>query len=92
MVSFGLEHRGIIARPDVDEFVIALSEMPLTVDAAYDSVAMPGLYEVARRYGLKIYDAAYLELALRSGLPLATRDEALSPSAAEAAGATLFKP
>ena len=35
------------------------------------------------------YDAAYLELALRTGLPLATRDAALV-RAAKAAGVALF--
>lgn len=35
------------------------------------------LYRVSRHHGLSAYDAAYLELAMRLNLPLATRDAAL---------------
>jgi predicted nucleic acid-binding protein len=45
---------------------------------------------LARRHILRIADAAYLELALRAALPLATRDVALV-QAAQTAGAALFK-
>ena len=43
------------------------------------------LFELARLYGLSAYDATYLELALRRGLPLACWDGGLS-TAAERAG------
>ena len=39
---------------------------------------------VARRYGLTAYDAAYLELAIREGAALATRDQSLRRAAAAA--------
>jgi predicted nucleic acid-binding protein len=32
---------------------------------------------IGREYGLSAYDAAYVDLAMRMGLPLATRDRAL---------------
>lgn len=41
--------------------------------------------QLARRYKLSTYDAAYSELALREGLPLATNDQALR-AALHAAG------
>jgi predicted nucleic acid-binding protein len=44
---------------------------------------------LARERNLTIYDAAYLELALREGLPLATLDRALE-KAAVAEGVALF--
>jgi predicted nucleic acid-binding protein len=44
---------------------------------------------LAERYALTLYDATYLELSLRRGLPLATFDAALRRAAA-AAGATLL--
>jgi predicted nucleic acid-binding protein len=47
------------------------------------------IFPLARDYHLTVYDAAYLELALRTKLPLATRDRALC-AAAVAAGAALF--
>jgi predicted nucleic acid-binding protein len=36
------------------------------------------LYQISRRHGLSVYDAAYLELAMRLEIPLATRDTALA--------------
>jgi predicted nucleic acid-binding protein len=44
---------------------------------------------VAREHDLSAYDAAYLELALRKGLPLATLDTRLR-NAARRAGVELF--
>jgi predicted nucleic acid-binding protein len=44
---------------------------------------------LARRHRVTVYDAAYLELALREGLPLATLDAALA-DAARAEGVALL--
>lgn len=46
-------------------------------------------YETAQTHNLTAYDAAYLRLALSSGLPLASKDKALN-TAAKAAGVALF--
>lgn len=45
----------------------------------------------ASHWGLTSYDAHYLQLAIRSGLPLATTDETLM-QAAEKCGVTIFRP
>ena len=45
--------------------------------AAAGRIELAGVSSVARRAGLTSYDAAYLELAQRRGLPLATLDEKL---------------
>jgi len=58
---------------------------PETVERAW--IDIPALADV---HGLTTYDAAYLELALRLGLPLATLDQALA-RAARSAGVTLFE-
>ena len=50
------------------------------------SLAFDALLDLARAHRLTIYDASYLDLALRRGLPLATGD-ALLRAAAGAAGA-----
>jgi predicted nucleic acid-binding protein len=42
------------------------------------------LFDTGRRYGLESYDAAYLDLAIRTGLPLATSDVALRRAARRA--------
>ena len=37
---------------------------------------------LAREHGLSVYDAAYLKLAMRRGLPVATLDEKVKTAAA----------
>jgi predicted nucleic acid-binding protein len=53
--------------------------------AAIELVPMPGssaVFDLARRHNLTFYDAAYLELALRDNIALATLDQALARAAA----------
>ena len=57
----------------------------LPIDTDRHAVPRHELLALALRFGLSSYDAAYLELALRRQLPLATQDEALR-AAALAAG------
>ncbi len=54
-----------------------LTALQLTVDEEGTRIAFGKTSELAEKYGLTIYDATYLELALRRSLPLASRDEAL---------------
>ena len=65
------------------ELVAAAAGLRLRVDR--EPVAMVELDALAARHGLSAYDAVYLELARRRGLPLATLDQALR-SAMPAAG------
>jgi predicted nucleic acid-binding protein len=58
-----------------------LTAMQFTVDEEGARHAFGKTSELAEKYGLTIYDATYLELALRRSLPLATRDEALKTAA-----------
>jgi len=58
-----------------------LTAMQLTVDEEGSRNAFGKTSELAEQYGLSIYDATYLELALRRLLPLASRDEALRNAA-----------
>ena len=62
----------------------------IAVDAV-DPTTILTLPEFARKYELTNYDAAYLELAIRRNVPLATTDAALR-RAAEKAGVPLLKP
>ena len=56
-----------------------------------DPVSYDELVPMAIRYDLSVYDAAYLDLALRESLPLATLDKAFI-RAAQSAGVALFQP
>ena len=66
-----------------------LRDLPVTIDEETASHAWAVTYELAARFRLTVYDAAYLELAQRRGLPLATLDQELRAAAA-ALGVTLL--
>ena len=59
------------------EFIHVLSQMQIRIDQETCIHALADTLQLARRYNLSSYDAAYLELALREGIPLATLDDAL---------------
>lgn len=61
----------------------------VSVDEKTDGDTGLRIMDLAESRGLTAYDAAYLELALREKLPLATLDKKLK-KAANAAGAALF--
>lgn len=56
-----------------------LTELPMDFDTAAAHPAQ--LFDLALRYDLTSYDAAYLDLALRRNLPIATQDQALAHAA-----------
>ena len=68
-------------------FVELLARLPINVDLA--PVVISTVLALGRRHGLSAYDAAYLALAERDGIPLATQDERLR-AAANAAGVPLL--
>lgn len=57
------------------------SGLPIQTDDQTAVRAWSTAFELALAHKLTIYDAGYLELSLRSGLPLATLDQALSKAA-----------
>jgi predicted nucleic acid-binding protein len=61
-------------------FMESLRHLPIVYDIN-SQVAMSTTFEIARETGLTIYDASYLELALRLQLPIATLDKALRKAA-----------
>ncbi len=64
------------------ELAGAATALRIKVDR--EPVAITTLDEIAARHGLSAYDAAYLELAMRRGLALATQDQALISAMAKA--------
>lgn len=73
------ERRGRLSAAAAAEFLSLLYNLDIEVDHRPDHATVLSL---ARRYRLTGYDAAYLELALREGLPLATLDRELVRAAA----------
>lgn len=54
-----------------------MNKLPITTDTETAPRAFREVMTLARSQKLTTYDAAYLELAIRRGVPLATRDKAL---------------
>ena len=67
------------------EFLRLLDALAIAVDGDTAEYALGTTLELARRYALSAYDAAYLELSLRESVPIATLDADLH-QAAENAG------
>ena len=74
--------RGRIDAAYRDASLLDLSALDITVDADGNDFAWSTTLQLADRFRLTLYDAAYLELAQRLGLPLATLDRALRVAAA----------
>ena len=58
-----------------------LRALMVTIDLETEMHAWATTLQLAERFGLTVYDAAYLELAQRSSLPLATLDQELRSAA-----------
>lgn len=75
------EKRGRITAGDVATRLDLIAELPISVDHETTSRAWREILTLARAEGLTSYDAAYLEIAVRRGLPLLTRDHELARAA-----------
>jgi len=64
-----------------DSTLADLAQLPIQVDTETDRQAWSATLRLAERHQLTLYDAAYLELALRRNLPLASLDEDLRRAA-----------
>lgn len=92
-VTWGLEVANVLARGEAksilteaqsEAFLEMLAAAPIRADDATFAQSLNGTLHVARRYRLSAYDASYLELALRSSLPIATLDDDLAKAARKA--------
>ena len=66
--------KGLVSEARATAFIGLLDDMGISVDARTAERALKDMLQLARRFKLSSYDASYLELALREGLPLATLD------------------
>lgn len=87
-VLAGAHRRGRIDQAGIEAFLAQLDHYDIFVDGETVSRAWGKTLDLALQHRLSTYDAAYLELALRRGLSLATLDAALI-AAARAAGVPL---
>jgi predicted nucleic acid-binding protein len=84
------ERRRRITPADSAEFIAKLENMAILVDEETSSRAFGRILDLAREERLTAYDAAYLELAMRLGVPLASKDADLC-NAAERLGVSVLR-
>jgi predicted nucleic acid-binding protein len=72
------ERRGRVTEQQTANFLREILRLAITLDRSPNEIS---ILVLARRHRLTVYDAAYLELAIREALPLATLDTALMRAA-----------
>ncbi len=80
-VLLAAEKRGELEPGEVERFIAQLESLPIQVDPLTAHQAFSRTLSLSRAYKLSSYDAAYLELAIREDLPLATLDKDLRKAA-----------
>lgn len=97
----GLEVANVLARAErqrtiteehAAEFITRLAALDIETDPETSRRALGATLYLARQHNLSAYDAAYLELALRRHLPLATLDADLRQATADAGGEVFAAP
>ena len=83
------ERRKRLKQPEILRFVALLEGLSILQDGQSVRESVNNVLPLARDYGLSAYDAAYLELAIRHSVPLATLDRNLQ-KAAKRAGIRIF--
>lgn len=83
------ERRKRVSQADITEALGLVAALPVVIDGETAQKATSDTPALARQHGLTIYDAAYLELAMRRGAALATTDHDMAKAAA-ASGVPIF--
>ena len=83
------ERRDRLTEAQAAHFAQLLQGLPILVEEADVARTLGPILAVGRAHRLSAYDAAYLELAARQGLPLATQDSRLRKAAGNAGVALL---
>lgn len=88
-VAYRLTKSGQISQADAQNFFNLISLLPIKTDLSSHGDCSASTFSLRLQYKLSIYDAAYLELSLRLGAPLASNDKGLI-RAAHKAGVAIF--
>lgn len=75
------ERRKRLQESDSVRFLSLLTQLPIEVEEAWPARSMKDLLALGRANDLSSYDASYLDLAMRQGLPIATLDQKLVEAA-----------
>ena len=85
------ERRGRLSTENAEAILQLMKQLPIAIEPTLPKDTAESVLKLGRRHNLAAYDAAYLELAIRQGLLLATLDTKLE-AAAKACGALLEVP
>ena len=89
-VAATLVRTGQVSHAGALGYLRELAALPIVTDTASHANAAAATFALSAELGLSVYDAAYVELALRLGGALATNDRRMRRGARKA-GARLFK-
>lgn len=75
------ERKRRLGKADVVRFLKLIGGLPISVEQESPERMLTDIIALAREFQLSTYDASYLDLAMRSGLPIATQDQMLLKAA-----------
>ena len=75
------ERKKRISEAGSTRFIALLAELPIIVEQESPERMIKEIFALARKHKLSSYDASYLDLAMRKGLPIATLDKNLLSAA-----------
>lgn len=80
-VLLSAERKKRISEADSARFIALLAELPIIVEQESPERMIKEIFALARKHKLSSYNASYLDLAMRKGLPIATLDKNLLAAA-----------
>lgn len=83
------ERRGRLTSAELLQLRSLFADLPIVIQQSTTDEALEEIINISRTYDLTAYDAAYLGLAAREGVPMATLDSKIR-AAAIAAGVSLL--
>ena len=75
------ERKKRLSKADSTRFIVLLTGLPIIIEQEPPERMMKDILALAREHQLSTYDASYLDLAMRKGLPIATLDNKLKAAA-----------
>ncbi len=75
------ERKKRIGEADSTRFIALLTELPIIIEQEPPERMIKEIFALARKHKLSSYDASYLDLVMRKGLPIATIDKNLLAAA-----------
>ncbi len=80
-VILAAEHRKRLTESDSIRFLNLINDLPITVQQETPDRMLREIFALARKCYISSYDASYLDLAMRNGVPIATQDTVLKKAA-----------